>query len=62
MAKTKKFITKRIKFTKTGKIMKRSAGLNHFLAKKSRSKQLLKKSWSAMSDANHKTIKEMVNR
>jgi large subunit ribosomal protein L35 len=32
--KTRKSITKRFKKTKTGKIFKRSTGLNHFLAKK----------------------------
>jgi ribosomal protein L35 len=33
--KTKKALTKRFKITKNGKIMRRPAGQNHFLAKKS---------------------------
>lgn len=33
--KTKKSITKRFKFTKTGKILRRPSGLDHYRAKKS---------------------------
>jgi len=41
--KTNKSFTKRLKITKTGKILSRKSGINHFNAKKSRSKQLGKK-------------------
>jgi len=42
-AKTNKSILKRMKITKTGKIMYMPGGVNHFQAKKKRSKQLGKK-------------------
>ena len=38
--KTNKAYSKRLKVTKNGKIVARKAGINHFNAKKSRSKQL----------------------
>jgi ribosomal protein L35 len=38
--KTNKSISKRIKVTKTGKLIARKPGFNHFNAKQSRSKQL----------------------
>ena len=41
--KTNKSFTKRIKTTKNGKILVRTAGGNHFNAKESRSKQLKRK-------------------
>lgn len=33
--KIRKSILKRFKFTKTGKVLRRQAGINHYLAKKS---------------------------
>ncbi|MDO8523251.1 MAG: 50S ribosomal protein L35 [bacterium] len=42
-AKTNKSILKRMKITKTGKIMRMPGGINHFQAKVRRSKQLSKK-------------------
>ena len=38
--KTNKAFSKRVRVTKRGKVLSRKAGLNHFNAKKSRSKQL----------------------
>lgn len=38
--KTNKSLTKRLKITKSGKLMARKPGFNHFNAKQSRSKQL----------------------
>ena len=40
---TNKSFTKRIKITKTGKLLTRTPGGNHFNAKESRSKQLKRK-------------------
>ena len=40
MTKTNKSYTKRIKVTKTGKLLARRPGQNHFNAKESRTKQL----------------------
>lgn len=45
--KTNKSYTKRLKVTKTGKILGRKPGFNHFNAKQSRTKQLLGKKTSA---------------
>ena len=41
--KTNKSFTKRLKVTRTGKIIARKAGQNHFNAKERRSFQLMKK-------------------
>lgn len=41
--KTNKSFTKRIKITKSGKMLTRTPGGNHFNAKESRSKQLKRK-------------------
>ena len=38
--KTNKSFTKRLKVTKTGKVLARKPGFNHFNAKQSRTKQL----------------------
>ncbi|HWC57627.1 MAG TPA: 50S ribosomal protein L35 [Candidatus Paceibacterota bacterium] len=38
--KTNKSYTKRLKVTRTGKVLARKAGFNHFNAKQSRTKQL----------------------
>ncbi|KKS44967.1 hypothetical protein A3I25_01665 [Candidatus Nomurabacteria bacterium RIFCSPLOWO2_02_FULL_42_17] len=40
MIKTNKSFSKRLKITRTGKIMARRAGFNHFNAKQTRVKQL----------------------
>jgi len=42
--KTNKSFTKRLKVKKSGKVLRRKAGICHFQAKKKRSKQLNKKS------------------
>ncbi|MEK7148375.1 MAG: 50S ribosomal protein L35 [Patescibacteria group bacterium] len=52
--KSNKSFTKRLKVTKTGKILGRKPGQNHFNAKRSRSKQLAGKRTSEF----HMTNKE----
>ncbi len=49
MAKTNKSITKRLRLTKTGKVLRTGVGTNHYQAKKSRSAQLQKKRWGAVN-------------
>jgi len=44
VGKTNKSFTKRLRITKSGKVLARHVGKNHFNAKKSRSKQLAHKS------------------
>lgn len=43
--KTNKSFLKRLKVTRTGKVLSRKTGQNHFLAKESRKKQLARKHW-----------------
>lgn len=43
MKKTNKSYSKRIKLTKSGKVLVRKPGINHFNAKKSRNTQLKQK-------------------
>lgn len=43
--KTNKSFTKRLKVTRTGKILAKSPGGDHFNAKESRRKQLKRKKW-----------------
>ncbi len=57
-AKIRKSIIKRFKFTKTGKILRRPCGLNHFLAKKSSKKKRLKRKWRELSKEEAKIIKK----
>ncbi len=45
--KVKKSLTKRLKITKTGKILSRKPGFNHFNAKQTRTKQLAGKRMNA---------------
>lgn len=45
--KTNKSYAKRLKVTRTGKILSRVAGQNHFNAKESRSTQMGQKGWVA---------------
>lgn len=57
MTKTTKSILKRMRFTKTGKIMRLGSGINHFQAKKSRSIQLRKKRNFEIAKTNKDAIK-----
>ncbi|MBI1998825.1 MAG: 50S ribosomal protein L35 [Parcubacteria group bacterium] len=47
-----KSFTKRLKLTKNGKIITRKGGINHFNAKKSRSKQMERKRPGIMTLSN----------
>jgi len=55
--KTNKSFRKRLKVTKTGKVLTRKPGQNHFRAKDKRSKQLSKKRFGNL-DIKHKTLKQ----
>lgn len=57
MTKTNKSILKRMRFTKTGKIMRLGSGINHFQAKKSRSVQLSKKRSFEVAKTQQDSIK-----
>jgi len=52
MTKTNKSYTKRLKITKSGKILARKPGRNHFNAKKQRVSQLEKRRWGEFKMKN----------
>ncbi len=58
--KTRKSLTKRFKITKTGKILKRPAGQNHFNAKKTGKKRRMDRKWVEVSKVDAKKIKKLL--
>jgi len=60
MAKTRKSIAKRFKFTKTGKILRRAVGLNHNLAKKSGNQKRKSRKWVEVGKSEAKKIKKLL--
>jgi len=58
--KTKKSITKRFKITKTGKILRRPTGLDHYRAKKSGKKIRQSRKWVEVSKGEVKKIKKLL--
>jgi len=61
MNKTKKALTKRFKITKTGKILRRHSGLNHYQAKKSGQKKRKGRKWITVSKSETKKIKRFLH-
>ncbi|MDD4062628.1 MAG: 50S ribosomal protein L35 [Candidatus Pacebacteria bacterium] len=61
MKKTRKSITKRFKVTKTGKVMRRAIGTNHYLVKDNGKKTRLKRKWVEMSKVDAKKIKSLLS-
>ena len=57
MNKTKKALTKRFKITKTGKILRRLSGQNHYRAKKTGQDRRKGRKWLAISKSETKRIK-----
>lgn len=53
----KKAVLKRIKFTKNGKLMRKSSGQNHFNAKESRKGQMRKNKMTRLAPALEKSIR-----
>jgi large subunit ribosomal protein L35 len=58
--KTRKSITKRFKITKTGKILRRATGLDHYRAKKSGEKIRQSRKWIEVSPYETKKIKRLI--
>jgi len=58
--KTKKSILKRLKITKTGKILRRVTGQDHYRAKKSGKKIRQKRKWVPLSKSEMKIIKKFL--
>jgi len=57
----RKSILKRFKFTKTGKIMRRAVGLDHYRAKKTGEKIRKSRKWVLVSKSERKAIKKYLN-
>ncbi len=60
MMKTRKSILKRFKITKTGKILRRPTGLDHYRAKKPGKKVRAGRKWIEVSKAEAKKIKKLL--
>jgi large subunit ribosomal protein L35 len=58
--KTRKSILKRFKITKTGKVLRRATGLDHYRAKKSGNKVRKSRKWVKVSKAEAKKIKRLL--
>jgi len=58
--KTRKSIKKRFKITKTGKVLRRAIGQDHFRAKKSGKQIRRSKKWIRVSDELAKKIKKLI--
>jgi len=58
--KTRKSILKRFKITKTGKILRRMTGLDHYRAKKSGKKIRKSRKWVRVPKADAKKIKRLL--
>jgi len=61
MMKTKKAITKRFKFTKSGKILRRATGQNHYRQKKSGKQIRDTRKWIELSKPEAKIIKRFLH-
>ncbi|MBU0546806.1 MAG: 50S ribosomal protein L35 [Patescibacteria group bacterium] len=60
MAKIRKSISKRFKFTKTGKVLRRAVGLDHNLAKKTGNQKRKNKKWVLVGKSEAKVIKKLL--
>lgn len=58
--KTRKSITKRFKLTKTGKILRRITGQDHYLAKKSGKRKRAGRKWIEVSKPEAKKLRKLV--
>lgn len=58
--KTRKSILKRFKITKTGKILRRATGLNHYRAKKTGNMIRRSRKWVKVSKSEIKKIKKLI--
>jgi large subunit ribosomal protein L35 len=59
--KTRKSISKRFKITKTGKVLRRATGQDHFRAKKSGQRIRKGRKWIKIEGSLAKKIKKLIN-
>ena len=62
MNKTKKALIKRFKITKTGKILRRMAGQNHYRAKKTGERKRKGRKWIALSKTEAQHLKKFLTK
>lgn len=60
--KTRKSITKRFKITKTGKILRRLSGANHYRVKKSGNAVRKGRKWVVVNKSEAKKIRKLVSK
>jgi len=60
MKKTRKSITKRFKITRTGKVLRRASGTNHYLSKKSGKQTRQSRKWVELAKVDAKKIKSLL--
>jgi large subunit ribosomal protein L35 len=58
--KTRKSIKKRFKITKTGKVLRRLSGQDHFRAKKSGKRKSQGRKWAKVSGPLAKKVKKLI--
>lgn len=56
----RKSITKRFKITKTGKVLRRATGLNHYRAKKTGEQVRKSRKWIEVPKVDSKKIKKLL--
>ncbi len=59
--KTRKSITKRFKITKSGKLLRRLTGQDHYRQKKTGQRKRLGRRWIQLSKSESKKIKKMLS-
>ena len=59
--KTRKSIKKRFKITKTGKVLRRAIGQDHYRMKKSGKQKRETRKWVLVSTVDAKKIKKLMN-
>jgi large subunit ribosomal protein L35 len=59
-AKTRKSISKRFKFTKGGKVLRRLAGQDHYRTKKTGKQRRQMRGWTELSAPDAKKIKSLI--
>ncbi len=62
MNKTKKALIKRFKITKTGKILRKMSGQNHYRSKKTGEKKRKGRKWIALSKPEAKKLKKFLTK
>lgn len=59
--KTKKSITKRFKFTKSGKVLRRATGQDHYREKKTGAFRRKRRKWILVTESYAKRIKKLAH-